>query len=218
MTVLFKRLGQAVPYRETLARMEAHVDRIHAYEAKEEVWFLEHPPLYTVGSRSSAQHIIGSLAYPVYETNRGGQITYHGPGQRVAYVLLDLRHRERDVRRYIWLLEEWIIVTLRALGIKGQRHDAGVGVWVTPSDNGISPRCPTPQKIAAIGVRIRKWITFHGISLNINPHLSHYDPIVPCGLSGYGVTSLNALGTPFSLQDVDQALEKNFSFLFGNHE
>lgn len=196
-----------VPYADALALMEARVNGIHAGQAGEVVWLLEHPPLYTAGTSAKAEDLLNPR-FPVFETGRGGEYTYHGPGQRVAYVMLNLKKRQQepDLKKYIWQLEEWIIRALGQLGITGERRVGRVGIWVaTPSGE---------KKIAAIGVRIRHWISFHGVAINVNPDLSHFSGIVPCGISEYGVTSLWDLGVRAELGDVDQALQVSWGQVF----
>jgi lipoyl(octanoyl) transferase len=195
-----------VPYPEAITRMEARVDDIVAGHAGECVWLLEHPPLYTAGTSAKESDLIDPR-FPVFKSGRGGEYTYHGPGQRIAYVMLDLKSRKPDVRRYLHDLEEWLIRTFAILGVKGERREGRVGIWVV---NGARE-----EKIAAIGVRIRHWVTFHGISLNVNPDLSHYAGIVPCGEREHGVTSLAALGIPATMDDVDAALKAAFVPVFG---
>ena len=191
-----------VPYPEALARMDAEVGAIARGEAPERIWLLEHPPLYTAGTSAQPQDLVAPDRFPVFQTGRGGQYTYHGPGQRVAYVMLDLRRRGGDVRAFVAALEQWIIDTLDAFNVKGERREDRVGVWVR--------RGSREDKIAAIGIRVRHWVTFHGISLNIEPNLSHFDGIVPCGVKEHGVTSLVDLGLPVTMADVDAALKSTF--------
>ena len=186
--------------------MEAHVQALYEGRAQELVWLLEHPPLYTAGPLTQEGHILDLQRCPTYITDRGGQATYHGPGQRVAYVMLDLRRRQMDVRWYVHQLEQWLIDTLAEFNIQAERKKGRVGLWVT---DGLQE-----AKIAAIGVKIRKWITFHGIALNISPDLSYFQGIVPCGLHHYGVTSMQALGFKGSMQEVDELLRPNFERLF----
>lgn len=195
-----------VSYKDALSEMEARVAAIHQGEADELVWLLEHPPLYTAGTSSESGDLLDDR-FPVYDAGRGGQYTYHGPGQRVAYVMLDLTKRGRDVRAFVHTLEEWIIRTLAEFGVTGERREGRVGVWVAHSDG-------REEKVAAIGVRVRKWISFHGIAINVAPDLGHYGGIVPCGIAEHGVTSLHALGKRASLSDVDEVLKKVFSELF----
>ena len=186
--------------------MEHRVGEIHDGLAPEAVWLLEHPPLYTAGTSARDADLL-EAKFPVYQTGRGGEHTYHGPGQRVAYVMLDLRTRGQNVRGFVHNLEEWAIRTLAAFGVLGERREDRIGVWVA-QPNG------KEEKIAAIGVRVRKWITYHGLSLNVHPNLSHYDGIIPCGIAEYGVTSLKGLGIDVSLADVDAVLKKTFSEIF----
>lgn len=206
-----------VAYEEALQTMDARVAAIAAGDAPELVWLLEHPPLYTAGT-STRPEDLHSSRFPVYEAGRGGQLTYHGPGQRVAYVMLDLRRRTPDVRRFVASLEEWLIQTLDAFNVRGERREDRVGVWVKRPDKGqdLQGR-PYEDKIAALGIRIRQWVTLHGISLNVEPDLSHFSGIVPCGISEqrYGVTSLADLGLTATMDDVDIALRRQFERLFG---
>ena len=202
-----------VPYPEATAAMEARVADIAAHRAPELVWLLEHPPLYTSGTSGKASDLL-EPRFPLFATGRGGQLTYHGPGQRIAYVMLDLKLRRPDVRAYVASLEEWIIRTLAAFNVRGERREDRVGVWVARPDKGAG----CEDKIAAIGVRLRRWVSFHGISINVEPDLSHFDAIVPCGVSDprYGVTSLVDLGHPVTTPDVDIALRQAFAEVFGS--
>lgn len=195
-------------YPAALARMEDHVAAMRAGDAGEWVWLVEHPPLYTAGTSARRQDLLTPDRFPVYDAGRGGQYTYHGPGQRVAYAMLDLNRRGRDLRRYINTLEDWIIATLQDFGVTGERREGRVGVWVAHPDG-------REDKIAAIGVRVKGWVTYHGISINVNPDLSHFTGIVPCGIAAHGVTSLHALGIGATMDDVDQALKAQFDRLFG---
>jgi lipoyl(octanoyl) transferase len=197
-----------VPYDEALAAMEARVADIRAGRAGELIWLLEHPPLYTAGTSSKPQDLLQPLRLPVHAAGRGGQYTYHGPGQRVAYTMLDLRQRRQDVRRYVADLEDWIIRTLARFNVHGERREGRVGVWVARAGG-------REDKIAAIGVRIRHWVSFHGISINVEPDLSHYAGIVPCGIAEHGVTSLVDLGLPVTMTDLDMALAETFDEVFG---
>jgi lipoyl(octanoyl) transferase len=201
-----------VPYLEAVAAMEARVADIAAGRAPELVWLLEHPPLYTSGTSGKAQDLLDPR-FPIFDTGRGGQLTYHGPGQRVAYVMLDLKRRRPDVRAYVAGLEQWIIQTLAAFNVRGERREDRVGVWVARPDKGQG----FEDKIAAIGVRLRRWVSFHGIAINVEPDLSHFDAIVPCGVADprYGVTSLVDLGHPVTTADVDVALRRGFEDVFG---
>jgi len=201
-----------VPYPEAVAAMEARAADIAVHQAPELVWLLEHPPLYTSGTSGKAEDLLDPR-FPLFATGRGGQITYHGPGQRVAYVMLDLKRRRPDVRAYVAGLEEWIIRTLAAFNVRGERREDRVGVWVRRPDKGEG----FEDKIAAIGVRLRRWVSFHGISINVEPDLTHFDAIVPCGVvdPSYGVTSLVDLGHPVSMADVDIALRQAFEQVFG---
>jgi lipoyl(octanoyl) transferase len=201
-----------VPYPEAVAAMEARAADIAAHRAPELVWLLEHPPLYTSGTSGKAADLLDPR-FPLFATGRGGQLTYHGPGQRVAYVMLDLKARRPDVRAYVASLEEWILRTLAAFNIRGERREDRVGVWVKRPDKGAG----FEDKIAAIGVRLKHWVSFHGISINVDPDLSHFGAIVPCGIVDprYGVTSLADLGLTMSTADVDIALRQAFQQVFG---
>lgn len=210
------RLSDApVPYPEAVAAMEARAAAVALGEAPELVWLLEHPPLYTSGTSGREADLL-QARFPLFSTGRGGQVTYHGPGQRVAYVMLDLKRRRPDVRAFVAGLEEWIIRTLDAFDVKGERREDRVGVWVARPDKGPGHE----DKIAAIGVRLRRWVSFHGISLNVEPDLSHFDAIVPCGITDarYGVTSLADLGLRVRLTDVDTVLRRAFGEVFGPSE
>lgn len=200
----------AVPYPEALDAMRSRAAAIAAGEANEAIWLLEHPPLYTAGTSAIATDLLRPR-FPVYDAGRGGQYTYHGPGQRVAYVMLDLRERGRDIRCLVQGLEGWVIDTLAAHNIIGERRQGRVGVWVQRPDKGPSRE----DKIAAIGVRVSKWVTFHGISLNIDPDLGHYDGIVPCGIADQGVTSFEDLGQIVAMSEVDSVLRRAFEARFG---
>jgi len=198
-----------VHYPEAVAQMESRVESIRDGSGREGVWLLEHPPLYTAGTSAKAQDLL-EARFPVFPSGRGGQFTYHGPGQRVAYVMLDLRQRRPDVRRFVQNLEEWLILALSQFGIKGERRPDRIGIWVAHGDG-------TEDKIAAIGVRLRHWISFHGVALNVDPDLSHFGGIIACGVreARFGVTSLAALGIPASMRAVDQALKSAFEEVFG---
>jgi lipoyl(octanoyl) transferase len=200
------------PYEDALAVMEARANAVAEGKAPELVWLLEHPPLYTGGTSAKPQELLHPR-FPVYWTGRGGQFTYHGPGQRVAYVMLDLKRRGPDVRRFVANLEEWIIRTLAAFNVAGERREDRVGVWVRRPDKGASRE----DKIAAIGIRLKRWVSLHGIALNVDPDLSHFSGIVPCGIvePRYGVTSLVDLGLPATMADVDIALRSAFEGVFG---
>lgn len=201
-----------VPYPDAVAMMEARVAAIAAGEAPELVWLLEHPPLYTLGTSGKESDLLDAR-FPTFATGRGGQLTYHGPGQRVAYVMLDLKRRRPDVRAYVASLEELILRTLAAFNVRGERREDRVGVWVRRPDKGADHE----DKIAAIGVRLKRWVSFHGIAINVEPELSHFAGIVPCGVTDarYGVTSLVDLGRLVSMADVDIALRQAFEDLFG---
>jgi lipoyl(octanoyl) transferase len=201
-----------VPYLEAVAAMEVRVAAIAAGEAPELVWLLEHPTLYTSGTSGKAHDLLDAR-FPLFATGRGGQLTYHGPGQRVVYVMLDLKRRRPDVRAYVASLEEWIIRTLDTFDVHGERREDRVGVWVQRPDKGSG----CEDKVAALGVRLRRWVSFHGISINVAPDLTHFDAIVPCGVVDprYGVTSLADLGHPATMADVDIALRRAFEAVFG---
>jgi len=204
-----------VPYPDAVAWMEARAAAIHAGTADEAIWLLEHPPLYTAGTSAQATDLKQPDRFPVYETKRGGQYTYHGPGQRVVYVMLDLNRRGRDVRKFVTAMETWVIASLAEFNIKGEIRPGRVGVWVArPEKPPLPDGSPREDKIAAIGVRLRKWVSFHGISINHDPDLSHFDGIVPCGITGHGVTSLVDLGLPVTMDDLDLALRRSFDAAF----
>ena len=204
-----------VPYPEALALMEARAEAIARGEAEEAVWLLEHPPLYTAGTSARPEDLTDPHRFPVFDARRGGRYTYHGPGQRVAYVMLDLNRRGRDVRRFVCDLEGWVIDALAEFGVRGERRTGRVGIWVTRPE-----RTPNPDgsvredKVAAIGVRLRRWVSFHGLSINVEPDLSHFDGIVPCGIREHGVTSLVDLGLPVAMSDIDSALMRRFAARF----
>jgi lipoyl(octanoyl) transferase len=211
-TVEWRISDAPVPFPEAVAAMEARVAAIAAGQSAELVWLLEHPPLYTSGTSGKASDLLDPR-FPMFATGRGGQLTYHGPGQRVAYVMLDLKRRRPDVRAYVAGLEHWIIRTLAAFNVRGERREDRVGVWVRRPDKGEG----FEDKIAAIGVRLRRWVSFHGVAINVEPQLSHFDAIVPCGVADprYGVTSLVDLGHTPTMADVDIALRQAFEGVFG---
>ncbi|WP_353347215.1 lipoyl(octanoyl) transferase LipB [Aquicoccus sp. SU-CL01552] len=204
-------------YAEAVAFMEARAAEIAAGTAEECIWLLEHPPLYTAGTSARREDLTDPDRFPVFESKRGGQYTYHGPGQRVIYVMLDLNRRGRDVRRFVQLLENWVIAALAEFNVTGHIRDGRVGVWVERPEK---PRTVTgamaEDKIAAIGIRLRKWVSFHGISINVDPELEHFTGIVPCGITEYGVTSLVDLGLPVTMDDLDVALRRSFEQVFGD--
>ena len=209
-------VGGLAHYAQMLAAMEARVADIDAGRAPEAIWLVEHPPLYTAGASARLQDLRDGGRFPVHEVRRGGQYTYHGPGQRVVYTMLDLNRRGRDVRRFVCTLESWVIATLAEFGIRGERRPGRVGVWVVRPD-----RAPNPDgslredKIAAIGIKLRRWVSFHGLSINVEPDLDHYSGIVPCGIRDHGVTSLVDLGLPVTMNDLDAALMRCFPAAFG---
>ena len=196
--------------------MEARATAIAAGEANECIWLLEHPALYTAGTSAKAEDLTDPNRFPVHQTRRGGQYTYHGPGQRVAYTLLDVGKRGHDVRAFVQDLEAWVIATLDTFNVTGHIRDGRVGVWVERPERPLYANGQVAEdKIAAIGIRLRKWISFHGLSINVEPDLSHFDGIVPCGIADHGVTSLVDLGLPVTMDDVDVALRQSFSAVFG---
>ena len=203
-------------YETAVTFMEDRAARIAAGEADECIWLVEHPPLYTAGTSARAEDLRAPDRFPVFDTKRGGQYTYHGPGQRVVYVMLDLNRRGRDIRAFVQQLEAWVIAALAEFNVTGHIREGRVGVWVERPDR---PRLPdgrmSEDKIAAIGIRLRKWVSFHGISINVEPELEHFSGIVPCGISDFGVTSLVDLGLPVSMADVDVALRRSFDEVFG---
>ena len=205
-----------VSYPEALAFMEARVAAIAAGEADEAIWLLEHPPLYTAGTSARIEDLTDPERFPVYDAGRGGQYTYHGPGQRVIYVMLDLNKRGRDVRCFVRQLETWVIATLAEFNVKGEIRSGRVGVWVSRPEKGPGPDGSIPEdKIAAIGVKLRRWVSFHGISINVEPDLTHFGGIIPCGIRDHGVTSLVDLGLPVTMADLDAALRHTFATTFG---
>ncbi len=202
-------------YEDAVARMEARAADIAAGRADELIWLVEHPPLYTAGTSASPADLTDPHRFPVYETKRGGQYTYHGPGQRVVYTMLDVGRRGRDVRRFVQDLEAWVIATLDRFNVRGEVREGRVGVWVVRPDLAPNPDgTPREDKIAAIGIRLRKWVSFHGLAINVEPDLSHFEGIVPCGIREHGVTSLVDLGLPVTMADVDVALRQTFDEVF----
>ena len=194
-----------VDYQEALSFMETNVRSIREHQTQEIIWCLEHPPIFTAGTSSKDEHLLNTFGFPVYQTGRGGGYTYHGPGQLVTYVMLDLEKRQKDIRFYINTLEKWIIKTLSHFNVKAEQRNGRVGLWVTGKNN-------QEEKIAAIGVRITKWVIWHGFSINVCPNLDHFQGIVPCGLSEYGVTSLEKLGIDATFEKLRIELEKNYPF------
>jgi len=206
-----------VPFPDALAFMEARADGIARGTAGEAIWLLEHPPLYTSGTSAKLSDLVDPDRFPVYDARRGGQYTYHGPGQRVAYVMLDVGKRGHDVRKFVQQLEGWVIAALDRFNVKGEIREGRVGVWVQRPDKPLSANGQIQEdKIAALGIRLRKWVSFHGLSINVEPDLSHFDGIVPCGIRDHGVTSLVDLGLPVTLTDIDVALRQTFEEVFGN--
>ncbi len=204
--VFWQASPKLTDYDFALAEMDRHVAAI-ANGAQERVWLVEHPAIYTAGTSAKREDLVDAERFPVFATGRGGQYTYHGPGQRVAYVMLDLRKRGHDVRAFVAALEDWIVATLADFGIRGERREDRVGVWVRHGND--------ESKIAALGIRVRKGITFHGISINLNPDLEQFSGIVPCGVADHGVTSFNALGLATTMSELDGALRRNFETIFG---
>ena len=202
----FETTKGLIDYQKALVVMEARVTGIHEGSETELLWFVEHPPVYTAGTNSNKNDLLNPTRFPVHQVGRGGQYTYHGPGQRVVYIMLNLNKRGKDVRGFIHNLEQVVINTLTEFGITGERRPGRVGIWVNETE--------TEKKIAAIGIRIRHWITFHGISININPNLEHFSGINPCGISEFGVTSLTNLNVNCTLEDFDTALKRHFSKIF----
>lgn len=205
-----------VAYEKALATMEAEVAAIARREASELVWLLEHPPLYTAGTSAKPSDLLSPGRFPVHATGRGGEYTYHGPGQRVVYVMLDLSRRRPDVRAFVSALEAVIIGALDGMNVRGERREDRVGVWVRrPERPALADGAMAEDKIAAIGIRLRKWVSFHGFSLNVEPDLEHFGGIVPCGIQGYGVTSLVDLGLPVTMEDADLCIRRSFESVFG---
>ncbi|WP_456389942.1 lipoyl(octanoyl) transferase LipB [Profundibacter sp.] len=203
-------------YDMAVSEMETRAAGIAAGTMGEAIWLVEHPPLYTAGTSAKPDDLTDPDRFPVYTSKRGGQYTYHGPGQRVAYAMLDVGKRGRDVRQFVRQLEDWAITTLDQFNVKGERREGRVGVWVVRHDKPLNPDGTPPEdKIAAIGVRLRKWVSFHGVSINVEPDLTHYSGIIPCGITGHGVTSLVDLGLPVTMDDVDVALKHSFNTVFG---
>jgi lipoyl(octanoyl) transferase len=203
-------------YDDAVAFMEDRAARIAAGDAGECIWLVEHPPLYTAGTSAKREDLTDPDRFPVYDSKRGGQYTYHGPGQRVAYVMLNVGKRGHDVRRFVQQLEEWVIATLDEFNIKGEIREGRVGVWVERNDKPLTVSGAVAEdKIAAIGIRLRKWISFHGVSINVDPELEHFSGIVPCGITEHGVTSLVDLGLPVTMEDLDVALRRRFDEVFG---
>lgn len=208
MSIEWRISDELIEYPDALQVMEERVEAIRAGTAPELVWLLEHPPLYTAGTSADIADLVDPDRFPVYDAGRGGQYTYHGPGQRVGYFLLDLKKRGRDVRQFVYSLEEVIIRSLAKFGVTAERRDGRVGVWVERGGG-------REDKVAAIGVRVRKWVTYHGIAINVEPDLTHFDGIVPCGISEHGVTSLADLGLPVTLNDLDVVIKDVFDEVFG---
>ena len=206
-----------VGYEDALAEMEVRAAAIRDDGAEELVWLLEHPPLYTAGTSAKREDLVEPDRFPVFEARRGGQYTYHGPGQRVVYVMLDVGARGKDVRRFVAQMEAWVIGALERFNVKGEIREGRVGVWVVRPEKGRGPDgAPAEDKIAAIGVRLKKWVSMHGLSINVEPDLSHFGGIVPCGITDHGVTSFVDLGLPVTMEDVDVALRATFSEVFGD--
>lgn len=214
--VRWRIAGEPVFYEDAVAFMESEAAAIADGRADELVWLLEHPPVYTAGTSAKPSGLIAADRFPVHKTGRGGEYTYHGPGQRVAYVLLDLKRRRQDVRAYVSALEALVIGTLASMNVRGERREDRVGVWVArPERPPLPDGSPAEDKIAALGVRLRRWVTFHGLALNVDPDLEHFSGIVPCGITGYGVTSLADLGILVTMPEVDMLLRAAFEDVFG---
>lgn len=201
-----------IPYIEAENFMKTRAAAIASGEAEERIWLLEHPALYTAGTSAKPEDLVAPDRFPVFQTGRGGQYTYHGPGQRVAYVMLNLKERNPDVRAFVCNLENWIIATLARFGVKGERREGRVGIWVV-RDRGLASE--REDKIAAIGIRLHKWVSFHGISINVNPELEHFSGIIPCGIDEHGVTSFADLGVDITMAQLDAALREEFDKVFG---
>ncbi|MDJ0859206.1 MAG: lipoyl(octanoyl) transferase LipB [Dinoroseobacter sp.] len=212
----WKTSDTLVDYDEAIAVMEARADAIARGSADELIWLLEHPPLYTAGSSADPKDLTDPDRFPVHKTRRGGQYTYHGPGQRVVYLMLDLTKRGRDIRKFVCQVEDWVIATLAEFNVKGERRPGRVGVWVVREDKPLhADGSHVEDKIAAVGIRMKRWVSLHGLSINVEPDLDHFSGIVPCGISDHGVTSLVDLGLPVSMDDVDVALKTTFDDAFG---
>lgn len=205
MNVEWLQSESPVGYEEAVAFMESRVEQIALAKAPPAIWLLEHPPLYTAGTGAREDELL-KADFPVYYTGRGGKFTYHGPGQRVCYVMMDLR-QSRDVRKFVHALEEWVIRILARLGVKGERREGRVGIWVVKPDG-------EEAKIASLGIRVRKWVSFHGIAINVNPNLSHFKGIVPCGIRGYGITSLEDLGVSHDMREINGFIKGEFHSAF----
>lgn len=208
-SVEWRHAPEPVAYPDAVAVMEERVEQIVSGKRPELVWLLEHPPLYTAGTSAGEGELLDGARFPVFRSGRGGRYTYHGPGQRVVYLMLDLRRRGRDLRQHVWRLEELAIRTVAAFGVKGERRDGRIGIWVRQPHGG-------EAKIAAIGVRVRKWVSYHGIAINVTPDLTHFSGIVPCGIRDFGVTSLAALGVTSDFAEVDRELHRQFETIFGD--
>ncbi len=212
----WKTSDTLVDYDEAIAVMEARADAIARGSADELIWLLEHPPLYTAGSSADPKDLTDPDRFPVHKTRRGGQYTYHGPGQRVVYLMLDLTKRGRDIRKFVCQVEDWVIATLAEFNVKGERRPGRVGVWVVREDKPLhADGSHAEDKIAAVGIRMKRWVSLHGLSINVEPDLDHFSGIVPCGISDHGVTSLVDLGLPVSMDDIDVALKTTFDDAFG---
>lgn len=211
--MIFETSNNLVEYPFALEQQQNYVEQIITKNAQSKVWLLEHPPLYTSGTSAKIQDLKDASKFPVFEAGRGGQYTYHGPNQRIAYAMLDLKkyYKQPDLRKYVFDIEQVIINTLADFGVEGFRREGRVGIWVDPKKHG---KMALESKIAAIGIRVRKWVSFHGLAINLNPDLSHFNGIVPCGLPQFGVTSLHDLGIKISMQQLDESLIKNFQKIF----
>ncbi len=214
LPVEWRHFTELAPYQSTIDEMERQVAAIHRHQRSEQVWLLEHPALYTAGTSAKNSDLLAPARFPVFETGRGGQYTYHGPGQRICYVMLDLNSRGRDVRQLVTSMEHWVIKTLAHFGVRGEIRDGRVGVWVARPEKPLVNGMMREDKIAAIGIRVRRWVSFHGLSFNVSPDLEHYSGIVPCGIAGHGVTSLHDLGVKVTMDEVDAALKRAFIDVF----
>lgn len=203
----WKTTKSLIEYSDAIAFMEKRIAQIHKSQATEMVWLLEHPPIYTAGTSAASHELINSDNLPVYVTGRGGKYTYHGPGQRVVYLMLDLKNRGQDIRKYVANLENWLIASLAEIGLSSTKKEGKVGIWTKSINN-------EDVKIAALGIRVRKWVAYHGVAINVKPNINHYKGIIPCGISEFGVTSLQELGYNLSLEDLDLILKEKFNEFF----
>ncbi len=208
------RSQKLIDYPFALQKMESLVEGIQTGEVDEALWFVEHPPIYTFGTSAQSSELLAENTFPVYRTGRGGRFTYHGPGQRVVYVMLDLRLRGQDIRDFVQKLQQWVLISLENHGLKSSTHSDRIGVWVAPRLNPQLKNLDQEKKIAAIGIRVRKWVSFHGMAINVCPDLQHFEGIIPCGIKDFGVTSFRDLGYDVTLDDLDETLIRNFQKVF----